>query len=45
MTDNELWELRLSVIKDVMTLTDKQLEYVLHELRRTQCFTEPHKEG
>ena len=26
MTDKELWELRLSLIKDVMTLTDKQVQ-------------------
>lgn len=33
MTDKELWELRLSLIKDVMTLTDKQLEYILNNLK------------
>ena len=33
MTDKELWELRLSLIKDVMTLTDKQLEDILNNLK------------
>ena len=33
MTDKELWELRLSLIKDVMTLTDKQIEYILNNLK------------
>ena len=28
MTNKELWELRLSLIKDVMTLTDKQFQYI-----------------
>ena len=40
MTDKELWELRLSLIKDVMTLTDKQVQYIIeqnndHHKRRT----------
>ena len=30
MTDKELWELRLSLIKDVMTLTDKQVQYIIN---------------
>lgn len=34
MTNKELWDLRLSLIKDVMTLTDKQLEYILNNLKR-----------
>ena len=29
MTDKEIWELRLSLIKDVMTLTDKQCQYII----------------
>ena len=33
MTDKELCELRLSLIKDVMTLTDKQIEYILNNLK------------
>ena len=33
MTNKELWDLRLSLIKDVMTLTDKQLEYILNNLK------------
>ena len=32
MTDKELWELRLSLIKDVMTLTDKQVQYIINQL-------------
>ena len=32
MTNKELWDLRLSLIKDVMTLTDKQIEYILNNL-------------
>lgn len=40
MTNKELWDLRLSLIKDVMTLTDKQIEYILNNLkerRKQQC--------
>lgn len=33
MTNKELWDLRLSLIKDVMTLTDKQIEYILNNLK------------
>ena len=36
MTDKELWELRLSLIKDVMTLTDKQLQYIIDQLTAAQ---------
>lgn len=36
MTDKELWKLRLSLIKDVMTLTDKQVQYILDQLNAAQ---------
>lgn len=36
MTNKELWELRLSLIKDVMTLTDKQVQYIINQLNATQ---------
>lgn len=36
MTDKELWELRLSLIKDVMTLTDKQVQYIINQLNAAQ---------
>ena len=36
MTNKELWELRLSLIKDVMTLTDKQLQYIIDQLNAAQ---------
>ena len=36
MTDKELWELRLSLIKDVMTLTDKQLQYIIDQMNAAQ---------
>ena len=36
MTDKELWELRLSLIKDVMTLTDKQVQYIINHLNAAQ---------
>lgn len=36
MTDKELWELRLSLIKDVMTLTDKQAQYIIDQLDAAQ---------
>lgn len=36
MTNKELWELRLSLIKDVMTLTDKQLQYIIDQMNAAQ---------
>lgn len=36
MTDKELWELRLSLIKDVMTLTDKKVQYISNQLNAAQ---------
>ena len=36
MTNKELWDLRLSLIKDVMTLTDKQLQYIIDQLNAPQ---------
>ena len=36
MTNKELWDLRLSLIKDVMTLTDKQLQYIIDQLNAAQ---------
>lgn len=36
MTNKELWDLRLSIIKDVMTLTDKQLQYIIDQLNAAQ---------
>lgn len=36
MTNKELWELRLSLIKDIMTLTDKQVQYIINPLNAAQ---------
>lgn len=36
MTNKELWDLRLSLIKDFMTLTDKQLQYIIDQLNAAQ---------
>ena len=36
MTDKELWELRLSLIKDIMTLTDKQVQYIIDQMNAAQ---------
>ena len=36
MTNKELWELRLSLIKDVMTLTDKQVQYIIVQMNAAQ---------
>ena len=36
MTGKELWDLRLSLIKDVMTLTDKQFQYIIDQLNAAQ---------
>ena len=36
MTNKELWELRLSLIKNVMTLTDKQLQYIIDQMNAAQ---------
>ena len=44
MTDKELWDLRLSLIKDVMTLTDKQLQYIIDQLNAAQSPVGTHTE-
>ena len=36
MTNKELWDLRLSLIKDIMTLTDKQVQYIINQLNAAQ---------
>lgn len=36
MTNKELGDLRLSLIKDVMTLTDKQVQYIINQLNAAQ---------
>lgn len=36
MTNKELWDLRLSLIKDVVTLTDKQGQYIINQLNAAQ---------
>lgn len=45
MTNKELWELRLSLIKGIMTLTDKQAQYIINELHNAQGPAGPHKEA
>ena len=45
MTDKELWELRLSLIKDVMTLTDKQVQYIINQLNAAQGHAGVHTEA
>lgn len=45
MTNKELWELRLSLIKDVMTLTDKQLQYIIDQLNTAQGPAGAHTEA
>lgn len=45
MTDKELWELRLSLIKDVMTLTDKQCQYIINQLNAAQGPAGAHTEA
>ena len=45
MTENELWDLRLSLIKDVMTLTDKQLQYIIDQLNAAQGPAGAHTEA
>lgn len=45
MTDKELWELRLSLIKDVMTLTDKQIQYIIDQLNDAQGPAGAHTEA
>lgn len=44
MTDKELWELRLSLIKDVVTLTDKQVQYISNQLNAAQGLAGAHTE-
>lgn len=36
MTDKELWDLRLSLAKEVLTLTDGQVRYILDQLNAAQ---------
>lgn len=45
MTDKELWDLRLSLIKDIMTLTDKQLQYIIDQLNAAQGPAGAHTEA
>ena len=45
MTDKELWELRLSLIKDVMTLTDKQVQYLIDQMNASQGPAGAHTEA
>lgn len=45
MTNKELWDLRLSLIKDVMTLTDKQLQYIIAQLNAAQGPAGAHTEA
>ena len=45
MTNKELWELRLSLIKDVMTLTDKQPQYIIDQLNAAQGPAGAHTEA
>ena len=45
MTDKELWELRLSLIKDIMTLTDKQVQYISNQLNAAQGPAGAHTEA
>ena len=45
MTDKELRELRLSVVKDVMALTDKQVRYIINQLNAAQGPAGAHTEA
>lgn len=45
MTDKELWELRLSLIRDVMTLTDRQLQHIIDQLNAAQGPAGAHTEA
>ena len=45
MTDKELRELRLSVVKDVMALTDKQVQYIIDQLNAAQSPAGAHTEA
>ena len=45
MTNKELWELRFSLIKDVMTLTDKQFQYIIDQLNAAQGPAGAHTEA
>lgn len=44
MTDKELWKQRLSVVKDVMALTDKQVRYIIDQLNAAQSPVGTHTE-
>lgn len=45
MTDKELWKQRLSVVKDVMALTDKQVRYIIDQLNAAQGPARAHTEA
>lgn len=45
MTDKKLMELRLSIVKDVMALTDKQVRYVIDQLNAAQSSAGTHTEA
>ena len=45
MTNKELWELRFSLIKDVVTLTDKQVQYISNQLNAAQGPAGAHTEA
>ena len=45
MTDKELRELRLSVVKDVMALTDKQVRYIIDQMNAAQGPAGAHTEA
>ena len=36
MTVKEVWELRLSLVKDVRPLTDTQVQYIINQLNAAQ---------
>lgn len=44
MTDKELWDLRLSLAKEILTLTDKQVQYILDHMNATQSPSGAHTE-
>ena len=44
MTDKELWNLRLSLAKEILTLTDKQAQYIIEQLNAAQGPTGAHTE-
>ena len=44
MTDKGLWDLRLSLAKEILTLTDKQVQYILDHMNTTQSPAGAHTE-